>query len=177
MKGIVFTEFLEMVENQFGVDTVDYILDVSELPSGGAYTAVGSYDHKEIVSLVQSLSEKTKVEVPALLRAYGEYLFGRFSELYPQFFNNSQGAFAFLESIEGTIHVEVKKLYPTAELPHFRYEKPDEKTLIMVYESSRHFEDLAEGLILGCAKHFQEDLTIEREPTEEDATRFRLTRE
>ena len=42
MKGIVFTEFLEMVEAQFGLDTVDAIIENSDLPSRGAYTAVGT---------------------------------------------------------------------------------------------------------------------------------------
>ena len=32
MKGIVFTEFLEMVEDNYGLETVDYIIYKSELP-------------------------------------------------------------------------------------------------------------------------------------------------
>ena len=32
MKGIVFTEFLEMVEDQFGLETVDDIIEAADLP-------------------------------------------------------------------------------------------------------------------------------------------------
>ena len=39
MKGIVFTEFLDFVADRYGEDTVDDIIDASELPSAGAYTA------------------------------------------------------------------------------------------------------------------------------------------
>ena len=35
MKGIVFTEFLEMVEEKFGLEVVDYIIESSELASEG----------------------------------------------------------------------------------------------------------------------------------------------
>ena len=45
MKGIVFTEFLEMVEDKFSADMVDDIIDDCDLASGGAYTAVGTYPH------------------------------------------------------------------------------------------------------------------------------------
>lgn len=59
MKGIVFTEFLEMVADKFSADTVDTIIEEADPPSGGAYTAVGTYDFAEMASLV------TKV-LPAL---------------------------------------------------------------------------------------------------------------
>ena len=42
MKGIVFTEFLEMVESKFGIEMVNGLLDSSELASGGVYSAVGT---------------------------------------------------------------------------------------------------------------------------------------
>ena len=56
MKGVVFTEFLEMVEDQFGYETVDAIIVNSKVPSEGAYTAVGTYPSSEIFSLVEHLS-------------------------------------------------------------------------------------------------------------------------
>ncbi|MEL7340130.1 MAG: heme NO-binding domain-containing protein, partial [Bacteroidota bacterium] len=55
MKGIVFTEFLEMVEDTFGFETADNIVSQAELPSGGVYTAVGTYPALEMVSLVGKL--------------------------------------------------------------------------------------------------------------------------
>ena len=35
MKGIVFTEFLEMVEDKFSPELADRIIEGAELPSGG----------------------------------------------------------------------------------------------------------------------------------------------
>ena len=83
------------------------------------------------------------------------------------------------EVLEDVIHVEVRKLYPDAELPRFATEVFTDNQLILVYESSRHFEDLAEGLIHGCIKYFGESISVVREAIQIDnhpQERFILTR-
>ena len=148
MKGLIFTEFIEMVEAKFGLDTVDNIIESCDLPSGGSYTAVGTYDHQEISDLVTALSKLKEIPVPDLLKVYGEHLFSRFAVLYPQFFTSQKdNAFDFLADVQDYIHVEVKKLYPNAELPHFEISRRGAGTFTMIYRSTRHLEDLAEGLI------------------------------
>ena len=49
MKGVVFTEFIEMVENEFSPDLADTIITEAGLPSGGIYTSVGTYRHEEML--------------------------------------------------------------------------------------------------------------------------------
>ena len=178
MKGVIFTEFSEMVETTFGFDVLDQIIEASHLSSKGEYTAVGTYDHQEIVSLVLNLSKATDTPVPNLLKAFGEYLFGRFVTLYPNFFEKPKDGFDFLESVENYIHVEVRKLYLGAELPKFDCERIGDSDLKMVYHSGKHLEDIAEGLIKGCVDHYNEDATIDREtePTEDGGIVFWIRR-
>jgi len=176
MKGMVFTEFMEMVENRFSPDMVDDIIDDAQPASGGAYTSVGTYSHQEMVALVAALAKRSGLSVEALLQAFGEYLFGRFVVSHPNFFQTVDDAFAFLAGIEDIIHAEVRKLYPDAELPRFDIEHHDPHRLVMVYDSRRHFEDLAEGLLRGCAAHFGGQITIAREVVgTSDARRERFT--
>ena len=178
IKGVVFTEFLELVEEKFSPDMVDTIIDASDLPSQGAYTSLGTYDHNEMVQLVTHLSKETNIPVPDLIRTFGEYLFTRFSDQYPQFFEGISHAFEFLKNLEGYIHVEVRKLYPDAELPKFEYEAPEPNCLVMIYSSNRPFGDLAEGLIRGCIKHFVKPIDLKREDLaqgEKTKIRFTLT--
>lgn len=180
MKGIVFREFLDLVEEAFGMDVADRIVEESDLPSGGAYTSVATYDHHEILTLVGKLHEQTQIPVPDLVRAFGKHLFQRFVTLYPGFFVDVPSAFAFLQRIDGIIHVEVRKLYPDAELPGFDCEPLGDDRLAMTYRSQRPFAELAEGLIQGCIEHFKEPITIEREnlegPPGETRARFLLTK-
>lgn len=180
MKGVVFTEFLEMVEDRFSADMVDDIIDDADLPSGGAYTAVGTYPHEEIVALTMALAQRSGLAVRDLLLAFGEHLFGRFVQGYPAFFANVGDALTFLAGIEEIIHAEVRKLYPDAELPRFDIEHHDPGRLVLIYDSGRHFEDLAEGLMRGCIAHFGGGIDIAREVLGEGAARrerFILTRQ
>ena len=179
MKGVVFTEFLEMVESRFSADMVDDIIDDANLPSGGAYTAVGTYPHDEMVALVVALSQRSGAAVRDLLLAFGEHLFGRFVAGYPTFFVGVTDAFTFLAGIEDIIHREVRKLYPDAELPRFDIERHTDRELVLLYQSGRHFEDLAEGLMRGCIVHFGGGITIVRTVVGEGdarSERFVLTR-
>ena len=67
MKGIVFREFISMVENQFSLETADHIISASNLSTDGAYTSVGTYPPQEMVDLVTHLSAATNISVPDLL--------------------------------------------------------------------------------------------------------------
>lgn len=163
MKGVIFTEFLEMVESAFSPAMADRIIEKAELPSGGAYTAVGTYPATEMVALVSNLSEETKVPVPDLLRAYGRHLFSRFAVLYPNFFEGETCPFKFLGSVETYIHTEVRKLYPDAEMPVLDCEEPEPGRMVVSYQSARGLADVAHGLIEGCFAHFGREVSISRQ--------------
>lgn len=179
MKGMVFTEFLEMVEDRFSPEVADKIIDAAELDSGGAYTSLGTYDYREMVRLVTHLGRAVDVPVPDLLRVFGEHLFTRFVKGYPRFFQEGGRTFDFLHKVDDYIHVEVRKLYADAELPRFEYSRDGEDRMEMVYTSARPFGDLAEGLIRGCIAHFSEPIDLVREDLaagELTSVRFTLTR-
>jgi hypothetical protein len=176
MKGVVFTEFIEMVEDKFSPDVVDEIIGQCELATHGAYTAVGTYDYRELLQLVSKLSDLTATPVSELVFEFGKHLFARFSVVYRQLFEGIDNTFDFVSKIENEIHVEVRKLYPDAELPRFEVLETEPGTLEMLYVSDRPFADLAEGLIAGCAAHFGERITIQRSARRHGVL-FRLTRQ
>lgn len=176
MKGIIFTEFLSMVEDAHGLDMVDTIIEKSDLPSGGAYTAVGTYSHTEIVSLVCNLSEEIHIEVSDLLKEFGRHLFHQLAKSYPEFVKKSATPLDFLEQVETYIHLEVRKLYPDAELPSFECARPHSANqLYMTYHSVRHMEDVCEGLIRGSLEHFNSTADIERKSVDDDSELFIIT--
>jgi hypothetical protein len=63
MKGIIFTEFLKMVEDVFSPEIADRVISESGSSTGGAYTTVGTYDHHELINMVSRLSEITGISV------------------------------------------------------------------------------------------------------------------
>lgn len=180
MKGIVFREFIDMVESQFSLEVADAIISASQLSTQGAYTAVGTYPHEEMVDLVSNLSRETGIPVPDLLRHFGRHLFQRFSVVHPEHVLSHASAFELLQQLDGNIHVEVRKLYNDVELPSFTYEQLDDHSMVFVYSSHRQLADFAHGLIEGCIAHFGEPMDIGREDLSADTgarTRFTLARQ
>ncbi len=176
MKGMVFSAFIEMVEERFSMDVSDQIIEESQLASGGAYTTIGTYDHGEIIALVGRLSAHSGIPESKLLIAFGEYLFPSLVKRHPFLLHGLDNAFDVMRKVDQYIHVEVRKLYPDAQLPVFNYEQPDENTLVMIYSSKRPFADLAEGMISGCIQYFDEHIAMERVDTgDEPGTSARFT--
>ncbi|MGB2426548.1 MAG: heme NO-binding domain-containing protein [Alteromonas sp.] len=179
MKGIVFAEFNDMVEEMFGDDMLEDIIDENSanLSTGGAYTSVGTYDSQELVCLVVSLSKHTNIAVDELIRTFGLHLADVFAKKFSTFFTDCSDTFSFLKTIDNHIHVEVHKLYPDAKLPKFEYDDSDPRALKLTYTSTRHLADLAHGLIQGVASYYNEDCTIERLdcPTDNSSQKVEFT--
>jgi len=167
MKGVIFTEFIDMVEEKFGYEMVDQIITSSNDPEDGAYTAVSTYDHTQLVNLVVALHQKSKIPLRDLLLTYGQYLFGRLVITNPALIKGIEDSFELLLNIELMIHTEVRKLYPEANPPKFSGKRIDKNTLELIYQSHRSMGDVAEGLMYGCADHFGEKFQIEQTAVEE----------
>jgi hypothetical protein len=160
MKGILFTEFLELVEIKYGLKTVQEIIDTCDLKTQGAYTSVGTYDHKEMFQMVGKLSEIKNIAVKDLLQSYGSFFFSVLSKSYPKFMQKND-LFSFLESIDDYIHPEVLKFYPDAQLPKFTAQSISESEMNLIYESSRKMSDFAIGLINGAALYFKTGIKVD----------------
>jgi hypothetical protein len=160
VKGIVFVELLKMAEFTFGEEQVDKVLDNAELPSGGAYTAVGYYECAEMVILVDAFSRLSGIPKPELERQFGNWVMDAFKSGYPEFFNKYGTAFDMLEAIENDIHIEVRKLYPDAELPSFNSIRNGDTELDLEYRSERPLAHFCHGLVECCFTKYGEKANI-----------------
>ena len=170
MKGLIFREFLEMIELKSGYELVDEILLNTSLESKGIYTTVGTYDHRELFVLATSLSEKTGIPMTQVFKNFGIHVFGVLSKSFSAMIAPYSDPFEFLTKIENTIHVEVLKLYPEAELPTFTIEKKSENAITKIYKSKRRMADFAEGLITGCFEYYNAKAEIEKLPLNDEMT-------
>ncbi len=180
MKGIVFTEFLEFAEQKIGAEALEEILEAcaDDLPTGGAYTAVGTYSCSELMTLVRAISEASGAAIPHLVHEFGEMMSRSFVSLYPQYYAQFGSLFDFLSHIDDYIHVEVLKLYPDAELPEFRVVECSDDRLVIDYISPRGLTHLAAGLFKGSSDYYREPVRIEHtvEPAADVTARFELSR-
>lgn len=179
MKGMIFTEFLDLVEARLGLAVKDRILDAAGGASEGVYTAVGNYPAEEMLGLVDALAHETGQPAPRLMEDFGAHMFDHFTRHYGRFFSSAQSCFDFLGNVEDYIHVEVRKLYPQAELPAFSYPHRDANRLVMDYRSPRPMAAFATGLVRAAVRHFGEPIELEVEDLSDGqgtAARFTLTR-
>ena len=174
MKGIVFTEFLDLVEDKFGLEMVDKIITQSELESNGAYTAIGTYKFSEMLQLLQNLSNNTGISSDDLLLVYAEHFFSVLESSYPELIASYSDPIEMISSIENHIHVEVRKIYPDAELPTFEVLEKTPNSLVMIYKSSRAMHHFGLGLMNKTFEHFNSTASIELEKIKEDGTEVKF---
>ncbi len=110
------------------------------------------------MAYVAALSRQTGAAPDALTFAFGEFLMARFATMHPEFFEG-HALVSFLKSVHDVIHVEVAKLHPDVVLPSFEYEDFPQG-LVMLYHSPRQLCSLAEGLVTGAGRHFDEAVSI-----------------
>lgn len=172
MKGIIFTEFLEIVEEGFGLDVCQQMLELAE--DEGIYTAVGSYDHRALVKLIITLSKITKIPAEQLQEVYGEAVFLRLLKTLPAMDPPLHDTFNFIRSVENHIHNEVKKLYPDATPPQFDFLSQTTTSMVMDYKSARCMSHVCLGLIKGCARHFSQKIQVSMEPMNKSQSHVRF---
>jgi hypothetical protein len=159
MKGVVFNLLERVVTEKYGEEAWDSLLEATG--QEGAYTAVGSYDDKDFLSLVGAASSELGIPVDDLVRWFGRSSIPLLREKYPAFFDHDSTR-SFILTLNDVIHPEVRKLFPGADVPDFDFETPGDGQVILGYRSARKLCSFAEGLIEGAAEFFGEHVTMEQ---------------
>ena len=163
-----------MVESKFGIETVDSMLENLELESNGIYTSVGTYDFSEMIKLLDLLSSKVNIPVNDLIYTYGIYFFSILTNHYPDIFKMYSSAFEMLKSVHDHIHVQVRKIYPEAELPAFQIIHNSEDYMEMIYISERGMYKFAQALIEKTCEFYHKDASITYTKLHGDGTKVKF---
>ncbi|MDH3300604.1 MAG: heme NO-binding domain-containing protein [Acidimicrobiia bacterium] len=173
MKGVLFNIVQEVVEDLYGSDTWDDLLDDADVE--GAYTALGDYASSELAAIVAAASVRTGLDPEAVLRLIGRLALPRLLRRLPSGVEHADEPLAFVRSVNDIIHPEVLKLYPAARPPVFDCEStPD--GLVVHYRSSRNLPDLAHGLLEAVDDQFEQSVVVQRLADDCDANAVFLVR-
>ena len=163
MRGVVFTELIEFVEDKLGFEIADKMIEHSHLDNDGIFTQGGNYPFSHMQKMLMSLSKITGKSPQELMEIFGEHLFHVLVKIYGKNIKEDNSALEFINSVEDYVHVEVKKLYPDVELPTFTTTYYENNTLKMIYKSEKRMDAFALGLIRSCGEYFGEKLEITKE--------------
>lgn len=163
MKGIFFTEFLEMTEKNFGVDITEKIISELGVGNNGVYEAEIGYPCAQFVELCQLLGLEIGNSSTDVAKNFGEYLFSRLVILFRPSFAGNSNIFEFLDQVDDFIHEKMQDSFPALQIPNFRTLKINENTFQISYRTEKILVDLAIGLLMGCQRFFNEELTLNTE--------------
>jgi hypothetical protein len=158
---------------------VDRVLTHCKTETGGAYTSVGTYNASELFDMVMELSRATAEHPSVLVKAFGAHLFRHFSVAHAASLAHVSTTEQLLASVDQRIHVEVRKLFPDAELPSIQFRELGDGTSEVEYRSTRPLADLAEGLIAEAIRYYQDPIRFDRTdlpPGNGTHARFKLMR-
>ncbi len=159
MKGVIFNLLQSAVCDEHGEDTWDELLDRTGLE--GAWTSVGSYPHEDLLAVVAAAAAMWDWTPDDVIRWFGRAAIPPLARAYPAFFAPHGSAFPFLRTLNDVHHLEVRKVYPDADLPVFAFDPPREPgVLTMRYSSARALCSFGEGLIHGAGDFFGEPLEV-----------------
>jgi len=160
VKGVIFNLLEGVVTEELGEDAWDEVL--AQTGVDGAYTALGTYPHEELFSLVNVAGPQLGMTTDETVRWFGRRALGMLAERYPQLFSPHASTTGFLLTLNNIIHPEVRKLYPGADVPVFDYRITEADRVVMGYHSARGLCSFGEGLIDGSAEHFGESAAVEQ---------------
>jgi hypothetical protein len=146
VKGVIFNVVEEVLDEAFGPDMWDQVLDRAEID--GAYTSLGNYSGAELTRIVSAAAELANMSRDQVLIAAGRLGFKHLAARHGELLAGTSGWRDVLEQLDGIIHPEVKKIYPGANVPSFAA-RPGEESLLLEYRSHRQLCRLAEGLVRG----------------------------
>lgn len=163
MKGIIFTELIEMMEDLMGLEFTNKVIEDARLENEGAYTAIGTYPPQDMFKIMASLSMHAGNTPESLMKSYGEYLFYRIIETHKKELTECCDTFSFLQKLNNIVKMEVLKLNPKATIPSIKAKLLDKSSMEVLYKSDQQMADLIHGIMSESAKHFRETINIQQE--------------
>ncbi|WP_299011935.1 heme NO-binding domain-containing protein [uncultured Shewanella sp.] len=176
MMGIVFIEFINIVNTNFGNDICNAM--IKKTKDNKKYIKNYNYSHHRLLKLMNALSELTKISVNDLLILMGQKVFLPFVTSLPIEIMRIDNTIDFIVYLETYIHNEAKKLYPKAKMPKIVLVFISSNELIMDYFSPRCMGHVCFGLIKGCAEYFDEDIDVKMQLMDDSGShvRFKLNK-
>lgn len=162
MKGTIVKCLEDMVKAKAGPEKWKAILEKAGHSPVRMFTTIEAVPDGEVTKLIGAAAEVLRLTAQQAMDAFGDYWSTTYAPgIYAVYFQRAKSAKAFLLSLDG-IHTSMTKSMKDAAPPHFRYEDPGPRELIMHYSSPRGLVALMPGLIQGVGRYYKEKVSVSR---------------
>jgi hypothetical protein len=157
MHGLIFTAF-----RQYCWTHLEGRSDAiwRDLPN---YVMTASYPDEDFEALIARAIEVTARSRRDILVDFGRFTgFWVFRVMRGDYYEESANTRRFLLEVEARIHKTVRESTPLAAPPRLRVAPLGDDGVSISYTSERKLCELLEGLVLGVAEYYAEDVSIEQ---------------
>ncbi len=179
MIGVVFVQFVRMMETRYGLETTEKVFDVADLESGGAYTSYGDYSVKEFFTLAHTLAAIVKKDPNDIFFEYGESIQMHVMTEMPTYFDENDSALEFFKKLGKENIGKSGALPPDLELPRPEVHIVDDDNIEVIYYPREVYPPVACGVVHAIMRHYDIDAELDQVETEvggEACVLFRIQR-
>lgn len=160
MHGIICFHLEQFARERFGPEIWSDVHYAAAIPVR-TYSPTREYPDEEVMSLLRKLAEAAGQPLPDLLRSVGQYLAPHVLAMYSTLVRPEQSTLAVLATTEEIGHRTVRLRNPGLRPPMLTCLWRTENELELIYSSPRKLCVLAQGIIEGVARAFDEQVTVE----------------
>ncbi len=171
MKGHIFNLLEEFVEEMFGLDQFQQILDKCSFDTSAGFISAISYPDAMIIELVKVASQQLSVTEEEAQLAFGKWIFPRLLKLVPESYALFSHPAPFLSTVAEIHRVQLLKIYHDIIPPVFTYTDTDNFHSELTYQSERKMFTLVEGVIQGVADYYGVTISAEMVVGTDDETK------
>jgi hypothetical protein len=162
MKGTIARCLGELVCEKFGKDKWENALERAGLSRNTEFNLLQDVDDGAVMRVIDAVCKELNITNAQAVEAFGDYWVNIYaSKLYKIYFDRAKSAKEFLLKMDG-VHDTLTKTMSNARPPRFKYEQPDDKTLIMQYSSHRGLIEFLPSLVKGVGKFYKENMTVSK---------------
>lgn len=156
MHGVIFDSLRAFVAAEYGP------LAAVSVFGDRTFSPEETYDDDALSHLAGRVAGATRLEVDEVYRRFGRFAsLTTFRAMFPDYYAAHDGAAAFLLGVEGEIHRVVRRTVPGARPPYLRVVPLGGFGVVITYTSPRHLCRLLEGLVLGVAEHYGQEVELD----------------
>jgi hypothetical protein len=155
VKGIIFNLLEEFIIDNWGAARFEKIVARCPIHTQLPYVGPGTYPDANLFAIVEQTTAELGIGTDEALRSFGRFAFPKLAARFPIFMVGHDHPKSFLKTIDGVIHVEVRKLFVNAEPPRITFRDPAPDRLVLHYVSRRNLCPLFAGLIEGTSDYYR----------------------
>lgn len=164
MHGIIFTLLKRYVQTTYDHSAWVRLVEESGL-SAADFNHRDVYPDEHLYTLVGTAAEHTGIPATELQEKFGEYLVPDLLYMYHKLMQPEWRTLEMLEHTEKVMHTQVRAHHPENRPPVLDVQRTGPQEVLVEYVSPRRMGALAVGIVRGLARYFDEEDSIEIEPT------------